>query len=396
MDGLNKNVFVFVVCGAKEHIETLHFSLKYLKHFSKNEICILTDSTRNEVAIEHENIIDVATPHHYNNHQASIFLKTGIHLFLPVGPIYCYLDTDVIALDSGVDQIFKEYKSPISFAPDHCKMPVFSPAATHCSCALQHKEEVAQLESLLAKYDANKLLASPEKELQEDLIYQFQKAKQNKFSYAILVLKYLLSFHKFDFGNYYLNKKEKIWYAKKSSKAILYDFSLIAKKIQEESSFTWSWWKRVWLNEAGKNIYDLHCNHLKEKIQETFQIAVKDKNWQHWNGGVFLFNNSSKDFLNAWHRKSVEIFTLDTWKTRDQGTLIATVWEFGLEKHPTLSKKWNFLADYYKQGLDFNEEGYFTDNYWKEKYKVSFLHIYHHWGNEDWKIWNWTLNKLKN
>jgi hypothetical protein len=47
--------------------------------------------------------------------------------------------------------------------------------------------------------------------------------------------------------------------------------------------------------------------------------------WQHWNGGVFLFDDSSVEFLSSWHEKTVmRIFDLPNWKTRDQGTLIAT------------------------------------------------------------------------
>jgi hypothetical protein len=78
-----KNIFIYVVCGDREHIETLHFSLKYLKHFSKNEILVITDSSRNEIPIEYEKIVDVKTPLEFNNHQASIYLKTGIFKFVP-------------------------------------------------------------------------------------------------------------------------------------------------------------------------------------------------------------------------------------------------------------------------------------------------------------------------
>ena len=103
------NKFIFVVCGAQEHIDTLHYSLEYLKKFSKSEIWVLTDSSRNETSIVHDNIIDIQTPQEFDHHQASIFLKTGIHHYFPKGNRYCYLDTDIIALSGQVDSIFNDY-----------------------------------------------------------------------------------------------------------------------------------------------------------------------------------------------------------------------------------------------------------------------------------------------
>ena len=84
MDAPAENIFVFVVCGNREHIDTLHFSLDALKRFSKNKIVIVTDSSRNEVPVNHSEIFDVETPNEFTHHQASIFLKTSLHKFLPV------------------------------------------------------------------------------------------------------------------------------------------------------------------------------------------------------------------------------------------------------------------------------------------------------------------------
>ena len=64
---LRSNTFVFVVCGAKEHIETLHFSLAALQHFSKAGIVVVTDSSRNEIEVVHNNIIDIKTPAHFSH-----------------------------------------------------------------------------------------------------------------------------------------------------------------------------------------------------------------------------------------------------------------------------------------------------------------------------------------
>src|SRR5271170_7374643 len=99
------NKFVFVVCGGREHIDTLHFSLHYLKHFSKNEIIVVTDSLRNAIPVEYDNVVDIKTPEIFTNHQAGIYLKTGLNKFLPKGFTYCYLDADVVALREDCDDI---------------------------------------------------------------------------------------------------------------------------------------------------------------------------------------------------------------------------------------------------------------------------------------------------
>jgi len=54
----NKQCFVFVVCGAREHIDTLHFSIKALQQFSKKTIYVITDVSRNETPILYDNIIN--------------------------------------------------------------------------------------------------------------------------------------------------------------------------------------------------------------------------------------------------------------------------------------------------------------------------------------------------
>ena len=72
---MSKDVFVFVVCGTQEHLGTLHFSLQYLSRYSKKEIWVLTDTSRNEIPINHHTVIDVKTPEHFNHHQASIYLN---------------------------------------------------------------------------------------------------------------------------------------------------------------------------------------------------------------------------------------------------------------------------------------------------------------------------------
>ncbi|KLR62230.1 4-hydroxybenzoate polyprenyltransferase-like prenyltransferase [Actinobacteria bacterium IMCC26207] len=136
----NRCRWVFVVCGPEMHTETLRTAVRHLGPLTSLEIWVITDSTRNVRPVDVEGIhtvIDVATPDHFDDHQASIWLKTGIHRHLPVGE-WCYLDTDIIAVRPGVEEIFEHRKGPVAFASDLTisvnQVDRFSPWAMNCEC----------------------------------------------------------------------------------------------------------------------------------------------------------------------------------------------------------------------------------------------------------------------
>ena len=136
----NRCRWVFVVCGPEMHTETLRTAVRHLGPLTSLEIWVVTDSTRNVRPIDPEGIyqvVDVATPDHFDDHQASIWLKTGIHRHLPVGE-WCYLDTDIIAVRPGVEEIFEHRKGPVAFASDLTisvnQVDRFSPWAMNCEC----------------------------------------------------------------------------------------------------------------------------------------------------------------------------------------------------------------------------------------------------------------------
>ena len=151
------NKFVFAVCGAENYISQLAFSIERLKRFTHNEIIVVTDSCRNEIPISHENIIDIKTPTEYDNHQASIYLKTLLHKILPKGYTYCYLDSDVVCQSKKVDEIFSRYSSPITFANDNMPLEYFSPHAMNCFCMENHyhkREIIAHYKDITTKFKA--------------------------------------------------------------------------------------------------------------------------------------------------------------------------------------------------------------------------------------------------
>lgn len=389
----SNNKFVFVVCGAKEHVDTLHFSIRYLRHFSKNEIIVVTDSTRNEVPVEHDNVVDVKAPENFNHHQASIYLKTGLHKFLPKGFTYCYLDTDVIALNTECDDVFSYKRGPITFAADHCRLPAFSPNAVKCDCAVKNKKDMAELEALMEIYDPARKLSDPAMDKKKRaLIKKFEIMKQNKLSYLWMVLRFVTTINKFELDeDTFYDRKKKLW-VDKEGRVIITPAENMFKDIEKNSHWRWNQITRRWYGPDGKDVYNLKCPHLAEYIFNRWGIEVKDKNFQHWNGGVFVFDDGSHDFMDAWFNKTMQVFTWPEWMTRDQGTLIATVWEFGLQNNPVLPMKFNFIADYTSQRVMMDEQGNFSDDAFKTKLRPALIHIYHNFGMKGWDIWDYVEN----
>lgn len=379
------NIFVFVVCGSKEHIDTLHFSLKALKKFSKNKIIVLTDSMRNEIPIAHDNVIDIKTPEHFNHHQASIYLKTGINKFLPQGNLYCYLDTDVVALSSKVDDIFSFYIAPISFTSDHCKIDVFSSKAVSCGCLERLDAAKERLENLyIERANWIDFVEKTWKEIEAKVLL----SKRNKLVYFFHRMQFELPF-KFYYLNskYKFNKEEKIWYSTSGIKFTIPTYKDFV--LQNDSSFNFTYEEETneWFYDNQKPVALLRCNHLVEAIRKKFAIDIKQTAWQHCNGGVFLFNDSSANFLNAWHEKTMLVFQDKEWKTRDQGTLAATVWEFNLQEHPLLPIEYNFLADYNNAAIIYENNLSFNLLKQQRAIKPEFIHIYHNWGDKEWQVW---------
>lgn len=257
------NIFVYVVCGSAEHIETLHFSLQQIQKYSKHRVIVVTDSGRNQIPVQHHTVVNVSTPKHYTNHQASIYLKTGLHRFLNLEHNYCYIDTDVIANSPHIDQIFQHRHGPVTFAKDythrHSNISTFSPWALNCGC--------------------------------------LEKGISNQ------------------------------------------------------------------------------CPHLVQAIGQQYHIQIPP-DWVHWNGGVFLFNRRSVDFMQTWHQLTLNTFELPLWRTRDQGTLIVTVWKHGLQNQQCLPQQFNFIADLNNADLTISPAGAYALHPGLPKIKPFFLHLY--------------------
>jgi SAM-dependent methyltransferase/4-hydroxybenzoate polyprenyltransferase len=257
--------FVFVVCGPAEYLGALDRAVVALRAHTDRPIWLLTDSRRNErepPAVDH--VVDVATPAELDDHQASIWLKTSVHRHLPSDRAWCYLDSDVIAVDGRVDEVFRFCPGPVAFALD---LPIvgqcvdrFSPWAMDCDCeGIGHRES---------------------------------------------------------------------------------------------------------------------CEHLREHLACDLGVEVPG-GWVHWNGGLFVFRPEGAAFLDDWHDLTMQVFAMDGWRTRDQGSLIATVWKHGMQDAPTLPQELNFIVDLGNFDISWFGDGvYGIDGEDGGRLRPALLHLY--------------------
>jgi hypothetical protein len=390
--------FVFVVCGAQEHLDTLQVALRALTHHSKNEIVVVTDSRRNASEIDWPHVVDVHTPEHFNHHQASIYLKTGLHRHLPAGRLYCYLDTDVIAVDADVDTIFERYVSPVTFASDHARLLEFSPYALRCGCLEQHEIEAQELQVLLKSIrespvshdESQESISTEQADPITDCVPDAPPTGERR-SVLTRLRKLLASAAPVLTGESPAGRRSAQQSPQPPGQGVRQEPERVDPVVNRWAGWQWQADRETWITPTGRDAYHLQCGHLLPQIEAKFGIKVRDENWQHWNGGVFLFGDDSHAFLEAWHRKTMAIFEDPAWRTRDQGTLIATVWEFGLENAPLLPQQFNFIADYYKGGAGITEDRvHLTADSFATICKPVFVHVMHHFGDTDWDLWVWV------
>ena len=98
--------------------------------------------------------------------------------------------------------------------------------------------------------------------------------------------------------------------------------------------------------------------------------------------------------MDMWHQYTMLIFEDSYWKVRDQGTLIATVYAYHLQNHPLLPEKFNFIADFYKPEItvDKSKSSLLKGN---KIIKPAMIHIYHHWGDEQWDVWQFVKKQAE-
>ncbi len=391
MSAAKDKAFVFVVCGSADHINTLNFSIKALKKFSRYPIIVITDSKRNATSIEHDYIIDVSTPVSYTHHEASIWLKTSLHKILPSNKLYTYLDSDVIALNSNCNNIFTFFDPPITFALDHITASYFSPYAVHCSCIEKHYSDKKDFELAIKKATQHKNFpANYSNPYYRILLRTLHEITLSKTAYFKFLIKLPFSL----FKPVKISNEVKVSIHNKEwiiSEDYTYPIILLHRKAIRQNGYSFSYQSRQWKKIDEKRLIQANeCTHLHEAIRKKFGIIIP-ANYQHWNGGVFLFDKSSADFMQQWHENTLSIFNDKYWKTRDQATLIVTAFQKGLEHHTTLPENFNFIADFYQ--TDIYPHPTRPSAFFKKSKIIepSFIHIYHQWQNDEWDVWQRVL-----
>ena len=374
--------FVFVVCGAREHIDTLHFSLHALKRFTVHPVTVVTDSRRNEIPVEYDSIIDVPTPEQLDHHQASIWLKTSLHRILPEGLLYCYLDTDVVALSSEADRIFEQFVPPVTFAPDHCTLDQFSPRAVKCGCLEEHLKE---LETFQQKAESAGNAKEEYQRLIREIDFLVESSRGNRLTYLIHRLRFLWPGRFYRLSNrFMLEKSSGRWFSTEGIDLLdRYGFN---ENILRLTGMRWSGFLNDFVRPDGRPLSELRCTHLHDLIMGTFGIKIEEQQWPHWNGGVFLFVSGSSELIELWHLTTMEIFCMPEWRTRDQGTLATSAWKFGLQHHARLDTRFNFIVDYNSRSQKYLGDLTF-DNSNGQHVRPVMAHVFHHFGDKDWVVW---------
>jgi len=361
--------FVFAVCGNAQHIARFHQAAGILASRTTHPIWVVTDVQRNELELQHDRIVDVCVPATLDNHQASIYLKTSLHRHLPKGTVYCYLDTDVITLSSDCDAVFQAFQAPITFAPDFVQMGVFSRFAVNCDCEAQLKKAFASRNIATERYAAT---------LEKEFNAACQKIEALTAKNKRTMIQRIVAWARFnlDRNPYYVlddayrQEKSTGRWTDKHGISLGEKYDRI-KFLEREIGLPWDdTHQDLMLNGAPLGNYT--CQHLHQAITDRFGIDAIPNNWQHWNGGVFLFDESAYSFMEFWHNASLSIMEDDAWKVRDQGTLAATVWHFGLQHHATLAPRFNRIIDLAAQHAVVMDDGTLVVN--GEKEQPAFLH----------------------
>lgn len=389
--------FVFVVCGSREHVDTLNYSLRFIRHFSSYPIVVLTDPKRNEVPILHNNIIEVETPAHFDHHQASIYLKTGIHKFLNMEPgnMYCYLDSDIVAISTEINNIFNHFAEPIIFAPDHCLFDEFSPHAMNCGCladTIRRNNQYKEVDAFFAQEFFKKPCNEEKKQELDALFATMNKPGVTNTLYRFIYAfkRYLLPFASFRFGSFVFRRNTRMWFTAQGE-YVGFDFKYYARQLRRTTGLHFDAGTATWYNAAGENIMPrvAQCDHLRKYCLEKYDCSIP-ADWNHCNGGVFLFNHRSIDFLDYWHRLTLEEFADPRTKTRDQATLAVSMWKFGLQHTARLKKEFNFITEYDNTNTAWHPDKGFTYDGFNTVFTPYFLHIYHEWGHKGWSIWDYV------
>jgi len=397
--------FVLAVCGGEPQLARLDEALAFLAAFSSRPVTVVTDPRRNSRLVSAPRVVEVAAPAELDDRAAAIWLKTSLPELLPEllpepdageSPL-CYLDSDVLAVSPEVDRIFDSFVPPATFASDlpsaAADLRRFSRHAVACPC----REEGERLERFFARLDALTALHGAQDELAalDDPAYyrgaRFEGERRRgrwwrgvarawrpdgslRFEQEFVdgepvVIRYAFG------GSAWRLEKERgdlrgVWRDGQGS------FRWVGEGVrgywedERRDSFRRlatadggeeAWWFRagaprrrwvarpdhdhggVWLDPAGADLGE--CDHLAEAIEVAFGIAIPDRRWVPWNGGVFLFDSRARPLFARWRALCEAVRADPRFVPRDQGALVAAAHAEGLASHARLPGRFNRIVD---------------------------------------------------
>lgn len=395
---MSEGAFLFAVCGEREHLDRAARAAALLRRWTRRRVVILTDPARNAGPVAHDDLLPMSTPPRLSHGQAAIFLKSSAANALPAGGPHVYLDSDVFAVSSDVEKIFGQFRAPVTFASDlptpRSNLRTFSSHAVACACGEERERlerHFARLDSLTAFHRAHRELAA----LDDERLYASARfvgarrqgkwwqgeasgesedrsiAFRQRFEAGVPVeIVYCFSgspwtLEKTANGSVFRDAAEQ-------SLRFVSDPDLAGGGYWEDErgdslrraplpSGEERWWFRAgearyrWQVDSGRDAGGFWsdarggelgaCDHLAEQLERRFGVAIADRAFVPWNGGVFLFDAGSRAFLEDWRSRCLALFEEPGFLSRDQGALVATVWARGLESHSRLPSVFNRIVD---------------------------------------------------
>jgi MoaA/NifB/PqqE/SkfB family radical SAM enzyme len=127
-----RNAFFLAITGERQ-IDEVSPALHFLKKFSKAEVIVL--HTRSERRVAHDAVFEIALPSEWDDRRAAMYLKThALEYMQDIAEEFCYLDSSVMTLAQGVDEVFAAPDAPLRFAAGTQSIDSLSRSAVNCHC----------------------------------------------------------------------------------------------------------------------------------------------------------------------------------------------------------------------------------------------------------------------
>lgn len=333
--------YVYAVAGEGKHSRRVDQSVRFLQSVTTNEIFIVAGRNRHSLT-SNVNILEVDLPTAYDDHQASMLLKSSLPTHLPTGKKYCYLDSDIIPL-TAPDAVFDGFTPPVMLTQDHATIDQFSPYALNCGCLTDKVKQQQELQQMIDQYAYHSQSDLPKIQLEQ------KQERLRRLLSDDRLLRRWWRFLRFNLARktyhlddeFHFDKGAQTWFDH-NGEVILYHEP--NEHIQRHSPYTHDAATGRWTNADQEDIHDVQCGHLRELIHRKFGVA-SEAHKQLWNGGLFVFDDHSKDFMRMWHQLLLDMLAdPGTWQTRDQAALYIAASLFNINPAKNmLGHEWNWL-----------------------------------------------------